>query len=150
MSKVSMAGAVAALWLAAAPAAACSPDKAEIAALDTAYQAAVQRKDVAAMERLLADDFVLVSGKGKVYDKAAVLRSEGASDLRYERQDDSMQVVRFLGDVAIVTALLHAKGSERGTPFEYRLWFSDVYVCTPDGWRYSFAQSSIPLPDAAR
>lgn len=147
MNKVSMVGTLAALWLATAPAsAACTRDKAAIAALDTEYQAAVQRKDVAAIDRLLADDFVLVTGKGKVHDKAAVLESEGAVDLVYERQDDSMQVVRLFGDTAIVTALLHAKGTDKGVPFEYRLWFSDVYLCTPTGWRYSFAQSSIPLP----
>jgi hypothetical protein len=30
--------------------------------------------------------------------------------------------------------------------FDYTLWFSDTYVRTPNGWRYVFGQSSLPLP----
>jgi len=36
-----------------------------VAALDTEYQAAVKANDVATMDRILADDFVLVTGLGK-------------------------------------------------------------------------------------
>lgn len=37
-------------------------DKASLAALDTEYQAAVKANDVVTMDRILADDFVLVTG----------------------------------------------------------------------------------------
>ncbi|MCL1635352.1 nuclear transport factor 2 family protein [Luteimonas sp. SX5] len=142
--------AIAGLALAAAQAtafAACPKSGAAIKALDTEYQAAVQKNDAKAMDRLLPDDFVLVTGKGKVIGKADLLAEARAGEIAYQRQDDSRQTVRFFGDIAVITALLHAKGNERGKPFDYRLWFSDVYLCTPAGWRYAFAQSSIPLPD---
>ena len=45
-------------------------DEKMIAALDTEYQAAVEKNDAAAMDRILADDFVLVTGSGKTYSKA--------------------------------------------------------------------------------
>jgi hypothetical protein len=48
-------------------------DKAALAALDTEYQAAVKKNDVATMDRLLADDFILVTGSGKTYNKADLL-----------------------------------------------------------------------------
>lgn len=121
-------------------------DEAAVAALDTQYQAAVARNDAAAMDRLLADDFVLVTGKGKVFTKADLLNEARSGKTVYERQDDSAQKVRVWGDTAVITALLWAKGTEDGKPFEYKLWFSDTYVRTPAGWRYVFAQSSIPLP----
>ena len=127
--------------------AACPTSEAAIKALDTEYQAAVQKNDAESMSRLLADDFVLVTGKGKIIDKADLLAEARAGQIAYQRQDDSQQAVRFFGEIAVITALLHAKGSENGKPFDYRLWFSDVYLCTADGWRYTFAQSSIPLPD---
>jgi hypothetical protein len=41
-----------------------------VAALDTKYQAAVKSNDVATMDQILADDFVLVTGRGKVFSKA--------------------------------------------------------------------------------
>jgi len=122
-----------------------SDDERTIVALDTEYQAAVQRNDVAAMDRLLADDFVLVTGKGRIYTKADLLREAAAKGMVYERQEDSNQTVRIWGDTAVITALLWAKGKDHGRPFEYRLWFSDTYIRTSTGWRYVFGQSSLPL-----
>lgn len=127
--------------------AACPKSEAAIKALDAEYQTAVYKNDAETIARLLPDDFVLVTGKGKVIRKADQVAEARAGEIAYRRQDDSQQTVRFFGDIAVITALLHAKGAERGKAFDYRFWFSDVYVCTPQGWRYSFAQSSIPLPD---
>lgn len=117
-----------------------------VAALDTQYQAAVQRNDAAAMAAILADDFVLVTGSGKTYNKADLLQEARGGQLLYTRQDDREQKVRIWGNTAIVTAKLWAKGTESGKPFEYQLWFSDTYVRTAGGWRYVFGQASLPLP----
>jgi len=117
-----------------------------VAALDTEFQAAVKENDAAAIDRILADDFVLVTGRGKVYTKVDLLEEARSKRFIYERQEDSAQTVRVRGDMAIVTALLWAKGAEDGKPFDYKLWFSDTYVRTPTGWRYVFAQASIALP----
>lgn len=124
----------------------CPHDAVTIIELDRAYQDAVFRNDAAAIERLLPDDFALVTGRGKVIGKGDLLREAREQVAIYERQHDSRQSVRFIGPIAVISALLHAKGSQDGKPFDYRLWFSDVYLCTRSGWRYSYAQSSIPLP----
>jgi len=121
-------------------------DAKAVAALDTEYQAAVKKNDGATMDRILADDFVLVTGLGKTYSKADLLEESRSKRTVYERQEDSAQKVRVWGDTAVVTALLWAKGIENGMPFDYKLWFSDTYVRTPAGWRYVFAQASTRLP----
>jgi ketosteroid isomerase-like protein len=121
-------------------------DEKAVAALDTQYQAAVAKNDAAVMDRILADDFILVTGKGKIFTKSDLLNEARGGKTVYERQDDSEQKVRVYGNTAVVTALLRAKGTAEGKPFEYKLWFSDTYVRTPSGWRYVFAQASIPLP----
>ena len=123
-------------------------DESIIAALDTEYQIAVEKADVATMDRILADDFVLVTGNGRMYTKSDLLNEAAANDVIYEHQQDSNQTVRMWGDTAVITALLWAKGTDHGKPFEYRLWFSDTYVRTPRGWRYVFGQSSLPLPNS--
>jgi hypothetical protein len=51
-------------------------------------------------------------------------------------------------DTAIVTARLWLKGTHNGAPFDRRLWFSDTYVRTPEGWRYAFGQASLSLPQS--
>ena len=48
-------------------------DEKAVEALDIEYQAAVKQNDVATMDRILADDFVLVTGLGKTYTKADLL-----------------------------------------------------------------------------
>lgn len=116
-----------------------------VAALDTQYQAAVAKNDAATMDRILADGFILVTGKGKVYTKADLLAEARGGKTVYERQHDSRQTVRVFGDTAVITALLHAKGTEEGKPFEYEVWFSDTYVRTAAGWRYVFGQSATRL-----
>ena len=100
------------------------------------------------MDRIVADDFVLVTGRGKTYTKADLLRSARDKDAIYEKQDEIEQTVRVWGDTAVVTALLWVKGTSEGKPFDYKLWFSDTYVRTPSGWRYALGQASLPLPKA--
>jgi ketosteroid isomerase-like protein len=123
-------------------------DAKAVAALDTEYQAAVKNNDAATMARILADDFILVTGRGKVYNKADLLKSARDKDAVYEHQDDTEQTVRVWGDTAVITALLWVKGTQDGKPFDYKLWFSDTYVRTSGGWRYAFGQASLSLPKA--
>src|SRR5262252_10182702 len=87
-----------------------SPDEdaKAVAALDTQYQAAVERNDAAAMDRILADDFTLVIGNGEAYRKADLLKSARDKNQAYEKQVEveGTQKVRVSGDTAVVTALL--------------------------------------------
>jgi ketosteroid isomerase-like protein len=117
-----------------------------VAALDTQYQAAVKNNDAATMNRLLAEDFILVTSSGKTYTKADLLNEARRGHVVYEHQEDTAQTVRGWGDTAVVTAKLWEKGTDNGKPFDYTVWFSDTYVRTPTGWRYVFGQSSLQCP----
>ena len=117
-----------------------------VAKLDTEYQAAVKANDAAAMDRILADDFVLITGRGKTFSKADLLKSAQDKTAVYEHQEELEQKVRVWGDTAVVTALLWIKGTSEGQTFERKLWFSDTYVRTAKGWRYVLGQASLPLP----
>jgi ketosteroid isomerase-like protein len=119
--------------------------EAHIVALDTEYQAAVEKNDAATMDRILADDFVLVTGKGKTFTKNDLLEEARSGRVDYEFQHSDEQTVRVWGDTAVITALLRAKGTENGEPFDYKLWFSDTYVRTAAGWLYVFGQASTRL-----
>lgn len=124
-------------------------DKKIVVDLDTQYQAAVKVNDAAPMDRILADDFILVVGSGKTYTKSDLLEEARSGRMHYEHQEDTAQTVRVWGDTAVVTAKLWEKGTDNGKPFDYTLWFSDTYVRTPGGWRYVFGQASLPLPKTA-
>jgi ketosteroid isomerase-like protein len=121
-----------------------------IAALDTVYQAAVERNDADTMATILHEDMILVLGTGAVYTREDLLESARDAHIIYEHQveDEGTQTVRLYGrDTAIVTARLWLKGVTReGAPIDRRLWFSDTYVRTPQGWKYAFGQASMALP----
>jgi len=121
-------------------------DRKAVAALDTQYQAAVKVNDAATMDRILANDFILVTGNGRVSTKTDLLNEARSGKVVYEHQEDTEQTVRVWGGTAVVTAKLWEKGTDDGKPFDYTVWFSDTYVRTPGGWRYVFGQASLPLP----
>ena len=125
-------------------------DVTALAAIDTGYQLAVERNDWQGMDRVLHPDFTLVLGDGKVYSRADLIESARDQHITYEKQVEipGTQTVRLYGkDTAIITALLWLKGTRKKdqSTFEYKLWFSDTYVRTPDGWKYAFGQASLRL-----
>ena len=133
--------------IAPSPATATSAaDEKSIAALDTQYQAAVKVNDSTTMDRILADDFILVGGNGATQTKADLIKEARSGRIVYEHQDETDQKVRVWGNAAVITAKLWGKGMDSGKPFDWTLWFSDTYVKTPKGWRYVFGQASLPLP----
>jgi len=118
-----------------------------VAALDSEYQAAVKRNDSAAMDRILADDFVLVTGSGKTNTKQDLLSDARSGKDTYEHNEELEKKVRVYGDTAIVTAKLWEKGKSGDREFDHTIWFSDTYVRRPGGWKYVFGQSSYPPPN---
>lgn len=126
-------------------------DAQTIAAMDTQYQAAVERGDWQTMDGILHADFALVLGNGTTYDRNRLLDSARNATVVFEKQVElpGTQVVRMYGkDAATVTALLWVKGKRNDdhSSFDYKLWFTDTYVRTREGWKYAFGQASLPLP----
>jgi ketosteroid isomerase-like protein len=123
-------------------------DAADVAALDIAFQAATKRNDADAIDHILHPKFYLVLGDGTVVSRETLIEEARTRATEYEIQDEDegTQSVRVWGDTAVVTARLRIKGFNKGKAFDRTLWFSDTYVRTPSGWRYAFAQASLPLP----
>jgi len=130
-------------------ASAADDDAKTVAALDTEYQAAVERNDAATMERILHPDFVLVLGNGKAVSRTELIASARNKDVIYERQVEvpASQQVRLYGkDTATVTACLWIKYTDAQKKLhDYKVWFSDTYVRTPDGWKYAFGMASLHI-----
>lgn len=120
-------------------------DQNTVAALDTEYQRAIKNNDADTMARILSDDFVLLVGTGQTYSKPDLLNMARTKEILYEQNEDTDKTVRVWGDYAVVTSKLWLKGTDKGKPFEWHVWFSDSYVRTPAGWRYVNGFASIPL-----
>jgi hypothetical protein len=119
-------------------------DRDILAGLHSAFQLAVKRNDAATMRRILDHRFVLILGDGRRYSRADLLASAANRRVTYEKQDPEPDTrsVRLLGDMAVITARVWLKGTRDGVAFDRRIWFSDMYIRTPDGWRLAFCQAS--------
>ena len=71
-------------------------DAKTVAALDTKYQAAVKSNDPATMDQILADDFVLVNGRGKA---ELVILPGGHMAIHSDPGRLATEVVRFIRSV---------------------------------------------------
>jgi ketosteroid isomerase-like protein len=145
-------GLLAASWVCVAANVSPADAKEIVARLDTQFQAAVKVNDASVMERVLHEDMVLVHGNGSIDTRAQLLEEARNKVITYEQQDEDLgtQTVRVWGDTAVVTARLWVKGvRQNGTSFDRRVWFSDIYIRTPNGWRYVFGQVSLHLPDSS-
>jgi len=126
-----------------------SSDQQAVAKLDTDFQAAVKANDAQAMARIMHKDMILILGNGSINTREEQLQEALNKEWVYEHQEEDAgtQTVRVSGDTAVVTARLWVKGVYRGSTHDVRLWFSDTYVRTPEGWRYFVGQASLHLPD---
>jgi ketosteroid isomerase-like protein len=124
-------------------------DAQTVAGLDTVYQAAVKANDVAIIDEILADDFVLVTDRGVSLTKADLIKEARGKRTIYQHQEveGGTQKVRVWRDTAVVTELLRIEGMRDQNPFDYKVWFNETYVRTPTGWRYVFGQASIPFSE---
>jgi ketosteroid isomerase-like protein len=123
--------------------AAASVDETEtLIGIDKKMQRAFVDRDLAALEQIFTDDYVLVVSSGEERNKAQILASVASPDTRWEVNETSDWKVRVHGDTAIVVATLHQKGVDHGKAFDSRVKFSDTYIRVEGTWRNVHAHAS--------
>jgi ketosteroid isomerase-like protein len=131
-------------------AASSASDVDQLIATDKRMQHAFVDKDVAALQEIFTDDYVLVVSSGKERTKAMILADVASPDTRWEVNETSGWAVRVHGDMAIVVATLHQKGVDHGEAFDSNVKFSDTYIRENGKWRNVHAHASkavdVPTP----
>src|SRR5882757_2771559 len=91
----------------------------KIIALENKWNAAYQHGDVATMQSLLADDFIITVEDGSTFSKSGYIAHNGDSTVKVETTEMSGMSVRMHGNVAVVTGAYHEKGKDKGKPYEF-------------------------------
>jgi ketosteroid isomerase-like protein len=117
---------------------------AQILALETKWNDAYKAGDVATMESLLADDFIITVEDGTTFSKSGYLAHTAAAELRVQISQMTDLRVRMHGNIAIVTGAYHEKGTTKRVPYESRDRFTDVWTKTNRGWQVIAAHYSVP------
>ena len=82
----------------------------KILELESKWNEAYKHGDVATMESLLADDFVITVEDGSTFSKSGYIAHNADSALHVEISEMAEVKVRMHGNVAIVTGACHEKG----------------------------------------
>lgn len=116
----------------------------DILALEDQRYAAMIAIDKAALGRLFHDELVYTHSSGAIDTKASFIAAMGAK-YTYTASQRSEEAVRFYGDTALVTGRAVLNVTVDGEPRVLKLSFLNVWVKTPDGWRF-VAWQSCKLP----
>jgi hypothetical protein len=85
---------------------------------------------------------------GARLDRAAYLALYASGKLVFHAQEVSEFEARVYGDTAVVTCLLDDRASYEGQDFEARFRTLQVYVRSPQGWRWVAGQTTEVLGSA--
>jgi ketosteroid isomerase-like protein len=132
----------------AAPAvnAASAREREAMAATQAACDA-FRLRDIAALERLLAPEFTLVSTSAEVQSRAQALQEVRDGDPQYERFENHSMTARVYGDTAVVQGITSLKGRSGGKPFALDVRFTDTLVHTEGRWTLVVSHvTRIPSP----
>ena len=129
-------------WLALGLGVAAQTPEQELIDLERAWDAAFVARDVRFIERVIADDFVVIYGDGRLGDKAAEL----AETIDFDQQVDSSVLdsfrVRIYGETAIVSFSRHMTGPKNGKTTSVSYRFTDVFVKRAGRWQCVSSQST--------
>src|SRR5271165_4786500 len=93
------------------------------------------KKDFAALDRVLADDYASIDEEGKVQTKAeGIAALKSGEDVNLSQILSDMKV-RVYGDTAVVTGKAVATGTHKGQPIGGTFMFTDVWVKHGSSWR---------------
>jgi len=128
---------------ASAGAAAPSMSAETLRAQADAWDAAIVRKDRAAIAANMADSFMQIGSDGGTADKAKFLEGITSDKLVIAPYTVDEFRVRFYGDTALITGHTDMHGSWDGKPFRSNYRFTDTYVREADGhWRVVNVQTT--------
>jgi ketosteroid isomerase-like protein len=117
----------------------------KILVLETKWNDAYKRADIAALNSLLANEFIITVEDGHTFSKAGYIAQLGGGTTLVELSEMSDLKVRVHGNTAVVTGAYHEKGTIKGKPYEYHDRFTDVWMNTDGRWQVIASHYSIPV-----
>ncbi len=120
----------------------------EIDQLEDKWRQAILRSDTAAMQNLLADDYLAITSSGTLQTKDQTLDNLRAGRVHFTTLDITDRKVRFYGATALVTSVADVQGTTADGEVSGSYRYTRVYVRDPQGaWKVvSFEVSRIREP----
>ena len=118
---------------------------AELTAQADRWDKAIVRKDRAAIEHNMAEDFRQIDGSGNVESKSSFVNDLVSPDLQIDPYTVEDFDVRIYGDVALLSGRTRMTGLYKGKQFTSHYRYIDIYVRRGGEWKIVSVQiSRIP------
>jgi ketosteroid isomerase-like protein len=117
----------------------------KILALESAWDRAIENKDLSVLDGLFDNALVYVEYDGTLMTKAEVLSRIKAGNSEAQRIAAQPMMVRVFGTTAVVFATYQEKGMEHGKPYQRRGRFIDTWVFKDGRWVCVAAQATLLL-----
>jgi len=122
---------------------AAAQDSSKVIAMENAWNQAELHNDASAVQLLLADDFIMTTGEGELYNKAEIVASIRAKSYQPDVLQSSDMVVHGHGNTAVVTGAYYEKGTDKGKPWERRGRFTDTWMFLDNRWQCVASHFSV-------
>jgi ketosteroid isomerase-like protein len=122
--------------------------KQELIKLEEEWHNAYVKRDAAPLEKILAEEYIAVSGNGGSYSKAQTIEGLKNDTATYEYSTPYDMDFRFYDDAVVVIGRTKEKGkAQNGTEFTVEYRWTDVFVKKNGRWQCVAAQVvRIPPP----
>jgi ketosteroid isomerase-like protein len=122
--------------------------KQQVEALEEQWRQAQLGGDVAAMDKLLSDDYIGISITGQVNTKEQQLDRMRLHKVALTKLDLGERQVKLIGSIAIVTSRAEVEGTNEGASVKGIFRYTRVYQRLPSGaWKItSFEATRVPGP----
>jgi len=100
------------------------------------YRTALLHRDIPALERIWADDYVFVNASGEVVTKTQRLANLKSAATSFESiKEEENLTVRVYQNSAVATSRVTIKGQYSGQPISGQYRSTHVWVKGPTGWQ---------------
>ena len=118
-------------------------DEKQLLELDQKWNEAYPKRDIAALDRIIADDWICIDGDGRVIGKRQLLdRVESSASFLESHKFDEI-ALRVFKDAAIVTGRLSGEGRDKDGRFYLEKRYMRVYVKRDSCWQSVATQVTV-------
>lgn len=110
-------------------------DEDDVRRMESDWGEAFERKDLATLDQLMADEYILTDPLGNVRSKAESLAAIQTNEVHFESTQSDDVKVRINGDTAVVTGRSTFRGRYKGWSMSGRYQYTDVLVKRGGTWQ---------------
>jgi ketosteroid isomerase-like protein len=114
----------------------------KIIELDRQRMTAMAEKDIATLQKVLADDLIYTHSSARLDTKSSLIGAMESGATVYTAVEPSEVVAQDLGDSVVLTGVAAISVNSSGKPNSFRVRFTDVYANRDGRWQMVTWQST--------